>query len=665
MSTCLNRTQILDLVASGSPEEPSLRSHVHQCVDCQRQVAKVLAVFRLAGHMEAFLSGARESVPADVAQRIGEYAASVYHKRISSRTTCPDVSLLIAFSANSEAVEDRVQNHVQKCTACQQTLDHLRSLRHLAGSYEAFCAGTTEEVPTDMFNRVFERADAKFKECLASTSNCPSRDQLISLLAGEAHSGVRDHVQQCPTCKSAVAKLFGVFRLAAATEKFSSDFFKDDSESIPDSVATRIFARVDSVLQQRNALPEPCPDRDRIVALIAGSEDAPEVRSHVEKCDACSQTVARLLGALCFGGPLLALDAEVNPDGGDTEKMPQDMHQRIFASVNRAYQDEVSPPSTQEVREELTVAAEETPHVVQPAASPDARMVRVRGHLRSVVPYASAASLLLAAGIHLYSYLAASRISSAPVAVRKAERETSSFPEPMARDELEAGNSANGLLSSVSRIRDEFQSISDLVRELTVRMQDSQMLMALELPELRIDTTGARNPSHMTSQEEELAECRRWAQVFPELRAPYEELSRHAKSVNEAERYENMARTLAAVNGVFSRGLRDLEDAIRESIDTDSTDPLVQGAKTKLFGQGIHAQTGREIGRGIARRLGNLVMDPARVSVPDGDAARNSSLPVRKFVMNDAIDAQNATKSPEGLPASAQTGFSSAHQPTQ
>ena len=85
MSKCLEQNQILALLAGGDPAGTSLRAHLGQCASCRRRVAHMLGAFRLAGHCEAFLSGAAADLPSDVVQRAFRQLEPLYRLEVAER----------------------------------------------------------------------------------------------------------------------------------------------------------------------------------------------------------------------------------------------------------------------------------------------------------------------------------------------------------------------------------------------------------------------------------------------------------------------------------------------------------------------------------------------------------------------------------------------------
>ena len=84
-------------------------------------------------------------------------------------------------------------------------------------------------------------------------ADCPSRDELIALLAGsDAGEGVRAHLDSCPSCRDWVAKLHGALRVGAisAAERYWDDFATEPSQALIDRMLSAI-PQFQSVAERR------------------------------------------------------------------------------------------------------------------------------------------------------------------------------------------------------------------------------------------------------------------------------------------------------------------------------------------------------------------------------------------------------------------------------
>ena len=236
----------------------------------------MLGAFRLAGHCEAFLSGAAADLPSDVVQRAFRQLEPLYRHEVARRTNCPDPDVLIAILLGNDAADQQVRLHVQGCGRCQQELAKLRSLQRLATDSEMFLSGTDEEFPSVVASRIFEGASAVYKEQISKETGCPSRQQLLSVLAGgEGGAEIRAHINQCGQCGAAISKLCAVFRFAGASESFASDF----SEEVPSEIAERIFLSANRPYQQQivAAATRLAKTADMAVAPTEAAMDEPAV----------------------------------------------------------------------------------------------------------------------------------------------------------------------------------------------------------------------------------------------------------------------------------------------------------------------------------------------------------------------------------------------------
>ena len=288
-------------------------------------------------------------------------------------------------------------SHITQCGECHRRIAEMTGVAWLAVSLEAFQAGAVDGVPHDAVQRVFDQLRLLYAQEVAPPQNCPDDDALLALaLGGEAAAAeTRRHVQQCGSCQKAVAQLQALHRFVTDYEIFLST----PHETMPDPAARRIFDNANAVFQTENSVTAEHPNWAWLLSMLAGTvEPAADVRTHVAPCTECRAFLSKLLGTVHFAGAIEAF-AE------DREReMPLATANRIFERVHAEYLHNVAALTHTRARlaagtgAQQPLTLDENPAGSVPSVA--GQWVGRSGLWRRLLPYASAASLLLALGIH-------------------------------------------------------------------------------------------------------------------------------------------------------------------------------------------------------------------------------------------------------------------------
>jgi hypothetical protein len=207
--------------------------------------------------------------------------------------------------------------------------------------------------------------------------SCPSFDDVLESLADDpALESVRVHVGGCPACRHTVGRITAVFRLAALYE----EYLAGASQKMPSRWARSIAKRVHAAFEAHFTARPTCPGRDDLFDWLVGdAESDPAIGPHLAMCDRCQQAMGEIAALVNGASQWDIVTAPPAPTAD--EPMPIELSDRVFATVNAAYQERFA------VTPRGVVVGRET--IVRPAK----RLPRY-----AIAAFASAAALLLAVG---------------------------------------------------------------------------------------------------------------------------------------------------------------------------------------------------------------------------------------------------------------------------
>lgn len=418
MPDCPSRDKLLAMLAVSDADQATLRAHVESCDDCRERVARLIGVMRSSAQCEAFLSGAADDMPGEMANRILASLQPFFDSAVVGRHHCPSKDLILAMVIEEAAVTDEVSTHVQQCAHCQRDIPNIKGLQFVALAYDTFMSGKNESLPAEVSQRVFSRVDAAYQREIGRLPDCPPRAELHRMLAGEQVTpAVRAHSRQCSACRQVLSSLLATTSLAAGAEAFDSEV----GEKIPSNVAQRIFDQLTESgefpsASRQPAEPASCPDIDALIESLTAPEEPLAIRDHVAKCQHCRGRMAKLLSIFDVASQLETFGTASN------DEIPSDVDDRLFSTLSREH-DKLSPVLDQGPPDVFTsLPRPAIDNAVTPRAAPTTFAGRSLKILRDLVPYSSCACLLIAVGLYVPQVSTTPRRATEPLSSRKAHR---------------------------------------------------------------------------------------------------------------------------------------------------------------------------------------------------------------------------------------------------
>jgi hypothetical protein len=328
-------------------------------------------------------------ISSTAAERIFGNLQPYFDELDSERGRCPEEETLLDMVLEPHSVPEHARLHVEKCKPCQQTTAILWQAYEAALDYQEYAENAHEIVPPAAHDRVFAATSKLYREQFSTDKTCPQRYQLLRMLAGDNHSGeLRQHVTQCAQCRQFLSKAIGICLLAGATDWFLGDVIDlpaaDAAKRVWESLQPCFFS-------QTTQQSDECPSRERLVHHHSVPEESPQVGVHVKECEHCQRQNSELRETLELAAHLDAFQSDVyGPDD-----IPTDAEARLRLTV------------TDQFRHELGIEKLKVPAIL----SPDRRSIGladatkktgIASILRAIVPYASAACLLIALNILVF-----------------------------------------------------------------------------------------------------------------------------------------------------------------------------------------------------------------------------------------------------------------------
>ena len=164
--------------------------------------------------------------------------------------------------------------------------------------------------------------------------SCPTFDNLLESLADDpATESVREHLEVCSACRHTVGLVRAVFRQAALYE----EFLAGASQKMPSRWARSIAKRVHAAFEAHFSARPTCPSRDELFDWLVGDGECdPAIGPHLAMCVPCQQAMGEV-AALVNGAS--QWDVVTSPPAATAnEPMPIELSDRVFATVNAAYE---------------------------------------------------------------------------------------------------------------------------------------------------------------------------------------------------------------------------------------------------------------------------------------------------------------------------------------
>ena len=165
--------------------------------------------------------------------------------------------------------------------------------------------------------------------------SCPTFDNLLESLADDpALEPVREHVEACPACRQSIGRVRAVFRHAALYE----EFLAGASQKMPSRWARSIAKRVHAAFEAQFAARPTCPSREELFDWLTGNAECdPATGAHLAMCISCQQAMGEVAALLHGASQWDVVTAPPAPTAD--EPMPIDLSDRVFATVNAAYEE--------------------------------------------------------------------------------------------------------------------------------------------------------------------------------------------------------------------------------------------------------------------------------------------------------------------------------------